>query len=157
MKQSTWHNKHRSPWVALIVGVAVTVAAYFGNVELQALLGRRALSDTGLTFHSLPNALQEASTTGKPVLVDFSAIWCPTCRALHTQVFSDPQVKRAINAHFVLARVDYDATDSKAFMQRYAVTGFPSLLVLDGHGNLLRRLPVVLEPSRFATELFPSP
>src|SRR3546814_4923679 len=45
---------------------------------------------------------------------------------MHEQVFTDPQVKRALSEAYVLARVDYDSDEAKPFMERNGVRGFRS-------------------------------
>src|SRR3546814_2400815 len=99
-------------------------------------LGKAAIADTGLSFRTLPDALVQSKLTNKPVFVDFSVIWCSVCRAMHEQVFTDPQVKRALSEAYVLARVDYDSDEAKPFMERYGVRGLSSLLVLAAAGTL---------------------
>lgn len=141
----------RTLW--LCVAAVIVTIVYFGHTEWQARRGQAALKATALQFLSLDQALVVAQAQGKPVLVDFSAIWCPTCRALHADVFTDAAVKQAITTGFVLARVDYDEPEARAFMQRYAVQGFPTLLALSSDGRLLRRVPISFNPAALAATL----
>lgn len=143
----------RKTLASLAILAALAIGGYYGFNAIQEWRGRQALVATQLDFQPLPEALAAAKTRNRPVLVDFSAIWCPTCRLLHQKVFTDGTVKAAISQGYILARVDYDAPEAPAFMQRYGVTGFPSLLVLDGDGRLLRKLPVRFEPAAFVAEL----
>lgn len=143
----------KKPWLKWALLAVIPFAAYFGNVEWQTRLGQQALAATQLDFQPLATALARAKVENKPVLADFSAIWCPTCRALHSTVFMDPAVKAAIAKGYVLSRIDYESPEAPAFMQKYEVSGFPTLLVLDGDGKLLRRLPVVLDARAFAAAL----
>lgn len=143
--------------VSLAIVAGLAIGGYYGFNTIQTQRGSRALLATGLVFQSLPRALEQARAERRPVLVDFSAIWCPTCRRLHETVFTDRAIQAAIAGGYVLARVDYDAPEAPAFMERYAVTGFPSLLVVDADGRLLRRLPVTFEPAVFARALREGP
>ena len=127
--------------------------AYLAHTEWQTHLGEQALAATQLDFKPLPQALAQARAEGKPVLADFSAIWCPSCRAMHETVFTDAAVKAAIAKGYILSRVDYESPEAPAFMDRYGVRGFPTLLVLDADGRLLRQLPVSLNPATFRDEL----
>ena len=138
-----------------LVYALVPLALYFGNVEVQTWRGEQALAATDLHFAPLEQALAQARSSGKPVLADFSAIWCPACLRLHAEVFTDPAVKAAITGGYELSRIDYEAPEAAAFMARYGVTGFPTLLLLDGEGRLLRRLPLSFDPAVFAAELMP--
>jgi thiol:disulfide interchange protein len=137
----------------LFVVAVIGIGAYFAQTAWQTQQGEDALRSTALDFLPLEQALTRSRTLGKPVLVDFSAIWCPTCRAMHANVFTNTLVKQAIKEGYVLARVDYESPEAPAFMRRYEVQGFPSLLVLAGGGALLRRVPVNFDPAAFAKSL----
>lgn len=141
----------RAIWICVCAVMAT--AGYLGHTAWQTKRGEAALQATALQFLPLQQALVLAQAVGKPVLVDFSAIWCPTCRALHADVFTDIAVKQAITTGFVLSRVDYEAPGARAFMQRYAVQGFPTLLALSADGQLLRRIPISFDPATLAATL----
>jgi thiol:disulfide interchange protein len=87
----------------------IALGGYFAHTAWQTQRGEAALEATALEFLPLEKALARARTQGKPVLVDFSAIWCPTCRVLHAEVFTNTEVKQAITADYVLSRVDYES------------------------------------------------
>jgi thiol:disulfide interchange protein len=137
----------------IFVSAVIAIVGYFANTAWQMQRGEAALKATALAFLPLEQALAQAKTQGKRVLVDFSAIWCPTCRVLHAQVFTNEKVKRAIAVVYVLSRVDYEWPEARAFTQRYDVQGFPSLVVLSADGMLLRRVPVSFDPAAFAASL----
>jgi thiol:disulfide interchange protein len=82
-----------------------------------------------------------------------SAIWCPACRKLDKQVFSDEHVKTLLNQYFVYARIEFDSPQGQSFMQSYQVTGFPTLLVLNTDGEKLVQLPINYEPLPFLATL----
>ena len=140
-------------WIKYALIAIIPVVAYFVNVEWQTRQGQQALDATKLDFRPLDKALVKAKAENKPVLADFSAIWCPTCREMHATVFTDPTVKAAIESGYVLSRIDYESPEAPAFMAKYGVSGFPTLLVLNGDGKLLRRVPVTLDPAQFAASL----
>jgi thiol:disulfide interchange protein len=140
----------------LTVGVVIlllSVLGYYGNKTIQSYLGQQAIDQTGLEILTLEQALEVAKTTNKLVLADMSAIWCPSCRKLDQQVFSDQQVKTQLNQNFVYVRVEYDSPEGESFMQQYQVTGFPTLLVLNDEGKKLVQLPIKYEPLPFLATL----
>ena len=143
--------KKRALWI--LAATVVATGGYFAHTAWQTQRGEAALKATALDFLPLEQALALAKVQGKPVLVDFSAIWCPTCRVLHAEVFTNATVKAAIASGFVLSRVDYESPEARAFMQRYDVQGFPTLLVLSADGGLMRRVPISFDPAAFAASL----
>lgn len=137
-------------WV--VFGV-IALAAYFINVEVQSYLGRQALERTGLVSVSLDEALSQASAENKQVLVDVSAIWCPTCRKLDNDVFADAAVRKYINENLVFTRLEYESDEGQAFLEKHHAGGFPTLWLLDGDGQVVRRLRVVFNPDDFVRQL----
>ncbi len=77
----------------------------------------------------LDRELAAAQAIGKPVLFDFYADWCVSCKEMEKYTFTDPAVHAAL-AGFVLLKADVtdnDATD-KALMQRFGIIGPPATL-----------------------------
>ncbi|GAC1630254.1 MAG: hypothetical protein NVS9B10_22480 [Nevskia sp.] len=146
-------NRKWIKWLLVALIPVLGYGGYLAHTEWQTRLGQQALDSTQLEFKPLAQALAQAKAEGRPVLADFSAIWCPTCRAMHATVFTDAAVKEAITKGYILSRIDYESPEAPAFMDKYGVRGFPTLLVLDGDGRLLRRLPVSLDPATFRAEL----
>ena len=151
-------NTPRKPgsWLVkvLVVFGAIT-AAYFINVEVQTHLGEKARAATGLKIHSLEEALSQAKAEKKPVLVELSAVWCPSCRALDRNVLSVPEVAKAINAHYVFALIDYESESGEAFLKAHHLSGFPHLLLLKPDGTVQRHLAITYDPVAFLKQLMP--
>ena len=133
--------------------IFIIVLGYYGNKTVQTYLGQQAVNETGLELLTLEQALEVAKRDNKLVLANMSAIWCPACRKLDKQVFSNERVKTKMNQHFVYAHIEYESQEGKNLMQRYQVTGFPTLLVLSAYGEKLVQLPINYEPSPFLVTL----
>jgi len=137
-------------WAILIV---VLVSAYFVNVEVQSYWGRQALAATRLQSLPLDESIKKAAAEDKMIIVDVSAIWCPTCRKLDKTVFADPQVRKVINEKFAFTRLEYESKEGTEFLKKHKTRGFPSLFLLRPDGNVVRRLRVVFEPDQFLAQL----
>lgn len=142
-------KKFKQTMLSWLPYIAIPLVVYFGNVEVQSYLGKKALEEIELPKLSLEEALSEAAIQDKLVIADLSAIWCPSCRKLDQNVLAKPEVKAAIERDFVFSRIEYESDEGKAFAEKYNVSGFPTLLVLDPQGNKLRKLPLTFSPQEF--------
>jgi thioredoxin:protein disulfide reductase len=77
-------------------------------------------------------AVETARAQDKPILVDFTAEWCVTCKEIDRTVFADPTVQaRLRDVAFIRADVtDYNEA-SRDLMRRFGVVGPPTILFLD--------------------------
>lgn len=89
----------------------------------------------GVRWRTLDAAIEESRRTGKPVLLDFSADWCPPCQRLKRDVFEDPARARAVEAEVVpVSVVDrYRETGAnppevEELQRRYGIEAFPTLV-----------------------------
>ena len=84
-------------------------------------------------------ALAESAKTGKPVLVDFTASWCPPCQVMKHEVWPDGRVASAVNEGYVPVLVDVDDPKNAELAQRYGVRSIPTLVVVDAEGKVIRQ------------------
>jgi thioredoxin 1 len=87
------------------------------------------------------------------VLVDVAAIWCGTCRKLDKEVFANEKVRKTINERFIFTRLEYESTEGEEFLKKHNASGFPTLWLLDGDGNVIKRLNVTFSPEEFLSQL----
>ena len=80
-------------------------------------------------------AFDEARTTGRPILLSISAVWCHWCHVMDETTYSDPDVIRVINDEYVAVRVDND--ERPDINQRYNMGGWPSTAFLTASGDIL--------------------
>lgn len=82
-------------------------------------------------------ALNEARRSGRQVLVDISADWCPPCIAMKHDVWPDSDVERTVTQSHVPVMIDADR--DVAVMDRYGIRGIPAILIVDARGAVIRR------------------
>ncbi|WP_133513112.1 protein-disulfide reductase DsbD [Candidatus Thiosymbion oneisti] len=106
---------------------------------------------------NLERELAAAGGAGRPVMLDFYADWCVSCKELERYTFSDPTVVAELD-RFVLLRADVtanDAQDRELMQGRFGLPGPPAVLFFDAQGQELRSYRVVgFKPAReFADHL----
>ena len=97
------------------------------------------------TIADLEREVAAASRTGKPVMLDFYADWCVTCKEMERYTFSDPTVIKALEG-FVLLQADVtaDDADDRALLQgHFAMPGPPSIMFYDRTGQEQRPFRLV--------------
>ncbi|MEZ4317803.1 MAG: thioredoxin domain-containing protein [Myxococcota bacterium] len=83
-------------------------------------------------------AFAAAREGGGLVVLDFSAVWCPPCNLLAAEVLHAPDAEELLEG-FEVAVLDVDHPSSWALKDRYAVGGYPTIVVVDAEGKELDR------------------
>ena len=94
----------------------------------------------------LDQILAESKSEGQPVLVDWYADWCISCKVIEHEVLPDPKIVSQLVA-FRLIRFDMtdSNTEQRALLDRYKLFGPPALLFFGKNGNELANVRVVGE------------
>ncbi|MDD5226976.1 MAG: cytochrome c biogenesis protein CcdA [Candidatus Omnitrophica bacterium] len=146
------------PFVKWIVPLALVAGGlYLGWIERSARLAKKFFAFQGilgtlavvigLFFFFMPKngivwekyhagILEEAGTSGRPVILDFYADWCIPCHELDQFTYSDPKVV-AILKHFRKIKVDVTSVDSdevREAIRRFNVLGVPTIIFLNEKG-----------------------
>ena len=96
----------------------------------------------------IPNLLVLAAADKKPVMLDFYADWCVSCKELDSFVFTDNSVRQALQ-DFAVIKVDVTVNSEldQALMQKYNIVGPPGLVFFDKQGAWLYSSTVVGVPN----------
>jgi thiol:disulfide interchange protein DsbD len=142
--------EHSSGWRKLWKGVGLMMLAYglllltgfsLGNSNpLKPLQGLgvssvQAAEPAGITFekvtslNALETRIKQANANHQPVMLDFYADWCISCKEMEAYSFTDPSVKKALTG-FVLLQADVtkNSDDDKALLAKFKLIGPPAIL-----------------------------
>ncbi len=93
---------------------------------------------------ALKRGIAAASAQGKPVMVDYYADWCVSCKEYEKYTFADPKVQQALS-RFVLLQADVtaDNAQSKELLRYFHLIGPPSILFFSTRGKEYTNLRLV--------------
>ncbi len=145
---------------ALALGVMQLAGAAAGARDplqplapLTAGTGAPAVQTANLPFRPVRSVAELdavlASASG-PVMLDFYADWCVSCKEMERFTFQDAAVRERLG-HAILLKADVTANsaDDKALLQRFGLFGPPGTLFFDAKGQELAALRVVgFKPAR---------
>ncbi|MBM3110710.1 protein-disulfide reductase DsbD [Pseudomonas sp. P66] len=91
---------------------------------------------TVTTPAALDSALAQAKAAAKPVVLDWYADWCISCKVIEHEVLTAPAVQRQLEK-YTLVRFDMTESnaDQRALLDRYQLFGPPALLFFDANGS----------------------
>ncbi len=139
--------------IALVAGTVYLVGALSGGRDvLQPLAGLRGTSGAPAvnatlfervdTLDQLERAIGRAA--GKPVMLDFYADWCVSCKEMEAFTFADSEVRSRLDGmHKIQVDVTANHDAHKALLKRFALFGPPGIVFFDREGKEIRGLRVI--------------
>ncbi|MFZ2987476.1 thioredoxin fold domain-containing protein, partial [Ideonella sp.] len=130
---------------ALALGVMQLIGAASGGKDgLQPLAhfassraAAASASEIGFTkVRSVAELDQILATSGRPVMLDFYADWCVSCKEMERFTFSDPAVQARLRGALLLkADVTANSADDKALLKRFGLFGPPGTIFFGKDGQ----------------------
>ena len=150
-----WQRLGKGLGVMLLLGGAAMLIGVLGGAKdplqpLGFLGGGTAAVSPAPTFERVASIerldarLAEAKAAGKPVMLDFYADWCVSCKEMERFTFADPQVAARMK-QIVLLKADVTANTAAdaALLKRFGLFGPPGIIFFDAAGRELNDLRVV--------------
>lgn len=149
--------------LALLAGVAQLAGAFSGARDplqpLSTLVGSQPVSASAPGFErvkTLAELESRVAAAGRPVMLDFYADWCVSCKEMERFTFSDPAVQARLSQMLVLrADVTANDADDKALLKRFRLFGPPGIVFFDREGREIGGLRVIgyQPPEKFSKTL----
>jgi len=141
--------------VLLVIGIMEIVGAFTGASNpldpFEKLKGGQqttaaAVAPQGLPFQIVKNVDELdkiVKESKKPVMLDFSADWCTSCKELEHITFKDPEVVKLLS-NFTLVRADVtkNTKEDKALLKRYNLFGPPAMIFYK-NGQMLKNYKTI--------------
>ncbi|MDR2508091.1 MAG: protein-disulfide reductase DsbD [Candidatus Accumulibacter sp.] len=138
----------------LFGGVAILSGALAGAKDpLRPLDWIAGETRPGITFErvrSLSGLESRLSASRAPVMLDFYADWCITCKEMERLTFSDARVRKALSGLTLLqADVTANNDNDKVLLARFGLFGPPGVIFFDRQGNEKARVVGFQDAERF--------
>lgn len=130
--------------ILIAVGLFLGIFIYNSLSNVQP-----KVNDNSPEWIPLHEAQQQAASSEKLIFVDVFEIGCKYCRAMDREVFPDSTVRQVLDANYIPVRLDGNSTEpvqfngqkisAKDFAQSKGAYVFPTSLILDAEGNVVRK------------------
>lgn len=133
--------------ILMLYGIALLIGALSGARSplqpLQNLMVASAHNTQPLPFkrvHSVQELQQIVNAAhGKPIMLDFYADWCVSCKEYEQFVFSDRQVQAALEGVVLLqADVTANREEDAALLKHFELFGPPGIVFFNAQGQTLQ-------------------
>ncbi len=135
----------------LLAGAAMLIGALAGSRDplqplavLRAEAGAPAIAPAFEKVGSVAELDARLAATDRPVMLDFYADWCVSCKEMERYTFSDPAVAARMQRMLLLkADVTANSEEHKALLRRFNLFGPPGIIFFDAAGQERDGLRVV--------------
>ena len=123
-----------------LVGLLQFVGAAAGGADpLQPLASLRGVAAAAPQFKLVRSVAERdaaLASAARPVMLDFYADWCVSCKEMERFTFTDPAVQRKLAGALLLkADVTKNDVDDRALLKRFALFGPPGTIFFDRSGR----------------------
>ena len=144
-------------WIVspIFLGNTPTESASSGQARTEKRLGDLTFKVIG-SIEALQPYFDEAKRTGKPLLLDFYADWCISCKEMEIKTFQNAAVSKKMQ-DFILVQADVtrNTAEHQALLKQYGLFGPPGILLFNpaGEEQTNQRVVGFMPPDRFLLRL----
>lgn len=139
--------------IFLVYGFLILIGASMGATNpLQPLSSLQKPESSVIqkqqkqTLNQIKQSIKEAY--GTPIMLDFYADWCTSCKVMEATTFKDPKVQQALK-RFTVIKIDVTENNAqtKALLNYFKIVAPPTFIFFDAQGQELDKLKLVGELS----------
>lgn len=112
---------------------------YFTLFFFTMILGSAFGQGINFETSDFQSALDKAKAENKLVFMDAYTTWCGPCKWMAKNVFTDEAVGTYFNDKFINVKMDMEKGEGIDLAKRYEVKAYPTLLFIDGNGDLVHQ------------------
>lgn len=137
----------RREFLHQVAGATFLAAVVSGNLFAESPKGGSKVKWQS----NLRTAQKLAAQNDKPILIVFGATWCPPCRKLESETFTDKKTVAMIEREFIPVHLDYDKEPK--IVKILEVERLPCTIVLSPDADLLHHSEGFAAPKEFQAKL----
>lgn len=113
-----------------------------------------ALSQSSISFNEngLQSALDKAKAGNKPVMLWCYATWCPHCKQMKAEVFTNQTVADYFDKTFICVAQDMEKKEGLELNKELKIKSFPTFVFYSSNGEIIYRVEGELKPAAFVAE-----
>lgn len=148
--------------ITTIIGAGALLTAFFVLNRGESQSTERG-EKSELSWVSFDEGALLAKQQNKKLLVDVYTDWCSWCKKMDSDVYSNPEVIKLMQAKFIPVKLNAESSRNLTFDGRalteaqfagaVGVTGYPTTLFLHSDAKPITSLPGYLPADRFADVL----
>ncbi len=129
--------------LSLLMGAAMLIGALGGSRDplqpLAFLRGGTSSTTEEPRFarvKTLAELEAQLKNPGRPIMLDFYADWCISCKEMERQTFADARIAPLMNRMKLLqVDVTQDTAEDRALLKHFDLFGPPGIIFFDAHGK----------------------
>ena len=106
-------------------------------VQLRAQQGTEPANGIKFFKGTFSEALVKAKQENKILFVDFYAVWCVPCKKMAKTVFTQEEVGKYFNEHFISLQLDAEKGENVDIAKNYKVAAYPTVAFIAPDGKAL--------------------
>lgn len=96
--------------------------------------------DIIFTKGTYSEVLAKAKQENKVLMIDFFTDWCKWCVEIEKKVYTNPEVAAFANNYQINWKIDAEKGEGVDLAKKYSVTGYPTIVFVDGNGDEIDRI-----------------